>query len=224
MKITCVIFLLGTLLFQSTSFAEQFSAEIFVSDFDELPVEKIEVHFYQESGEFIGKGTTNELGKFNVELSPGEYELKLIQNGEIKKEAPLNIPELDGRKIYNRVRIQILYESRDVFEIENLNFETNSAEILAESYEILDKLVTYLLSESDSKFEVAGHTDSDGADKANETLSLARAESVKTYLVSKGVPAEQLTTKGYGETVPIADNNSEEGKSKNRRTELKKLE
>ena len=224
MKITSIIILLGALLFQTTSFAEQFSAEIFVSDFDELPVEKMEVHFYQKSGGFIGKGTTNDQGKFNVNLSPGEYELKLIQDGEIKKEAPLNIPELEGRKIYNRVRIQILYEAREVFEIENLNFETNSAEILQESYEILDKLVTYLLSESDSQFESAGHTDSDGSVQSNESLSLARAESVKTYLVSKGVSAEQLLAKGYGESEPIADNGSEEGKSKNRRTELKKLD
>ena len=224
MKINQILIVLIGLLCMPSVFAEEFAAEIFVSDFDELPVDKMEVHFFSDEGAFLGKGLTGVEGKFNFNLSPGEYELKLIQNGEIKKEAPLSIPELEGRKIYNRVRIQILYEARTFFEIENLNFETNSAEIMPASYEILDKLVTYLLSEAENKFELAGHTDSDGSEKSNEELSLARAEAVKTYLIGKGISAEQLITHGYGESQPVAENKTEEGKAKNRRTELKKID
>lgn len=223
MKTTRIFILLMSLLALTIAKAETFSAEIFVSDFDESPVGQMEVHFYNSVGIFLGKGTTNNNGKFNFDLSAGEFSLKLIRNGEVKKEAPLTIPELEGRKIYNRVRIQILYEAREAFEIENLNFETNSAEILSESFEILDKLVTFLFSESDSKFELVGHTDSDGSELSNKELSLARAESVKVYLVSKGVSPNQLATNGYGESKPIADNLTEEGRAKNRRTELKKI-
>lgn len=223
MKSTKILFLFLTVLFLNEAKAEKFSAEIFVSDFDEFPVEQMEVHFYSKEGIFLGKGKTNNKGKFNFELSAGEFSLKLIQQGEVKKEAPLSIPALEGRRIYNRVRIQILYEERETFEIENLNFETNSAEILPDSYQVLDKLVTFLLGEADSKFEIAGHTDSDGSEQSNKELSLARAEAVKMYLIQKGVAEGQLIAKGYGELMPISDNETEEGKAKNRRTELKKF-
>ncbi len=69
--------------------------------------------------------------------------------------------------------------------------------------------------------EIGGHTDNVGDDKSNELLSQRRAESVKQYLVKKGVKPERVQTKGYGESMPIADNDSEEGRQKNRRTELK---
>jgi OOP family OmpA-OmpF porin len=73
------------------------------------------------------------------------------------------------------------------------------------------------------KVEIGGHADSRGSDEHNMKLSQARAESVRDYLISQGVPAEQLTAMGYGETMPIGDNNTEEGRAKNRRVELKRM-
>ena len=65
-----------------------------------------------------------------------------------------------------------------------------------------------------------GHTDSDGSDAMNQKLSVARAESVKTYLVSKGIEANRVYTEGKGEKSPVADNKTKEGKAKNRRVEI----
>jgi OOP family OmpA-OmpF porin len=72
----------------------------------------------------------------------------------------------------------------------------------------------------DGKVEVAGHTDSRGSDAYNMDLSLRRAQSVRDYLVTKGIPSDRLVINGYGESQPIADNTTEEGRFQNRRVEL----
>jgi outer membrane protein OmpA-like peptidoglycan-associated protein len=76
---------------------------------------------------------------------------------------------------------------------------------------------------SEIKVEIEGHTDASGSEAHNLKLSQQRAESVRDYLVSKGVEASRLVAKGYGESQPIADNDSPEGMAKNRRVELKKV-
>ena len=73
------------------------------------------------------------------------------------------------------------------------------------------------------KIEIAGHTDNKGDKKYNQTLSQKRAETVVNYIVKKGIAITRLTAKGYGDTTPIAPNDTEENKAKNRRTELKVL-
>jgi OOP family OmpA-OmpF porin len=73
------------------------------------------------------------------------------------------------------------------------------------------------------KVEVAGHTDNVGTDAYNLKLSQGRATAVRDYFVSQGVPSSQLTVKGYGESDPIADNNTDEGRERNRRSELRIL-
>ena len=71
------------------------------------------------------------------------------------------------------------------------------------------------------KVEISGHTDNVGTDEDNQILSENRAESVRKYLVENGIPEELLTTKGYGESRPIESNNTEYGRHKNRRVEIK---
>ncbi|MEZ5478056.1 MAG: OmpA family protein [Thiolinea sp.] len=64
---------------------------------------------------------------------------------------------------------------------------------------------------------MGGHTDSDGSEAYNQTLSQQRADAVRTYLQNKGIPAELMTTRGFGESQPVASNNTAEGKARNRR-------
>jgi len=107
--------------------------------------------------------------------------------------------------------------------LEGVNFLTNKAVLLENAKRILDYVATSLIAHPEVNVEIGGHTDADGSEKYNLKLSEQRAKAVLDYLVEKGVPATQLTSKGYGEAQPTADNTTDEGKAKNRRVELKRM-
>ena len=107
--------------------------------------------------------------------------------------------------------------------IQGINFKTAQAKILPGSYAILDRAVEVLKRYPDIRMEVSGHTDSRGKADYNRDLSQRRADSVKLYLISKGIDSSRLMSVGYGLDRPIADNLTESGRSKNRRTEFRLL-
>jgi len=107
--------------------------------------------------------------------------------------------------------------------LEGVNFETNKATLLEGAANILDRVAESLIAHPEVNVEVGGHCDADGSASYNLKLSQRRANAVRDYLIKMGVPAAQLTAKGYGETQPIADNVTPEGKEKKRRVELKRM-
>jgi outer membrane protein OmpA-like peptidoglycan-associated protein len=107
--------------------------------------------------------------------------------------------------------------------LEGVNFRSGTADLLPEARTTLDKVAATLGKLTDLKVEVAGHTDAVGNPDLNQRLSVARAEAVVRYLTGKGVPADRLVAKGYGQDKPIADNTTPAGKRKNRRVELQPL-
>lgn len=104
--------------------------------------------------------------------------------------------------------------------IEGANFDTDSAKLKPEADARLDEVVAFAAKYPGSKLEVTGHTDSSGSVAWNEKLSAARAESVKAYLIGKGMAAERINTRGVASAQPVADNNSVEGRAQNRRVEI----
>jgi OOP family OmpA-OmpF porin len=106
--------------------------------------------------------------------------------------------------------------------LQNVNFETNKADILPESYPTLDAVGMLLSKWPQLKLEIGGHTDARGSAIRNQKLSEARALSVKTYLLGKfdKLTADQFTVKGYGKSKPIAPNTNELNWAKNRRVEF----
>ena len=103
-----------------------------------------------------------------------------------------------------------------------INFDVNKATIKQESMGTLNGIVQILKDNPEIKFEVGGHTDSDGDDGFNMKLSQARADAVRNQLVSMGVDGGRLSSKGYGKTKPLSDNKTWEGKANNRRVEFVK--
>lgn len=101
-----------------------------------------------------------------------------------------------------------------------VNFDFDKSIVREADFANLDQDAATLKEWGDVKVEVAGHTDSIGSDSYNIKLSERRAEAVRTYLVGKGIAADRLSAKGYGESQPIADNATAEGRFKNRRVEL----
>jgi len=99
-------------------------------------------------------------------------------------------------------------------------FDTNKATIKSVSFALLNDVAQALTDNPKIKVEIGGHTDSQGNDSFNLKLSQKRAESVRTYLIKKGVTSDRLVPKGYGENVPIADNRTSDGRAQNRRVEF----
>lgn len=104
--------------------------------------------------------------------------------------------------------------------LKHVNFETGSSALTADSRYELDNLVTAMTTYPSLVIEVAGHTDNVGDPAANMTLSGQRAASVAKYLTDRGIPASRLRPRGYGDTKPVAENDTEENRAKNRRTEF----
>ncbi|MBL0126657.1 MAG: PD40 domain-containing protein [Flavobacteriales bacterium] len=104
--------------------------------------------------------------------------------------------------------------------LRNIFFNTASFELLPTSNAELEKLVKLLKTNPTLRIELGGHTDDVGADAANMTLSDQRAKAVRDFVVAQGIDATRITAKGYGETKPIAKNDTEEGRAQNRRTEV----
>jgi outer membrane protein OmpA-like peptidoglycan-associated protein len=99
-------------------------------------------------------------------------------------------------------------------------FDTGKYDLRSTARESLAKLSGIVLAHPGLKLDIEGHTDSTGSDELNQKLSEQRAEGVKEYLIEQGLDRNSLTAKGFGKTMPIASNQTKEGRQKNRRVEL----
>lgn len=104
-----------------------------------------------------------------------------------------------------------------------VEFETGNATLTPQGQRVLEDLLPVLRTLQGRRFEIVGHTDSDGARAQNMVLSAARAETVKAYLVQRGIPEGVLSTSGVGPDRPVADNATPEGRARNRRIEFRVL-
>lgn len=129
-----------------------------------------------------------------------------------------------NKAIYAPVDSIINYVDEPVIEkkfiIENIFFETNSSVLTDQSIPALDELVQHLANHHELSIKISGHTDNIGDDNFNLSLSSSRAESVVNYLVENGIDSNRLSFQGYGETLPLKSNDSEEGRQQNRRVEF----
>ena len=106
------------------------------------------------------------------------------------------------------------------FVFDNLNFQAATTELTPESQPTVNNLASVLKAYPNSRVQLVGYTDNTGAPDANQTLSQNRADAVKSILVNQGVSADRITTQGQGQNNPVASNDSEDGRLRNRRTEL----
>ena len=158
-----------------------------------------------------------------IDLKKGEeFRVSCFVNGEEFKFDEVIYIEKNKNIISANIDLQFdLYES--IFEIKNLNFKTAKYNIEEKYFQELDNLKSLLVNENEIKIEIAGHTDNNGSELANQLLSENRAKSVKSYLVKNGIDKLRINYVGYGEKQPIANNNSKQGREKNRRIEIRIL-
>lgn len=169
--------------------------------------------------------SNDKLGDFLLCLPSGkDYAMFVSKEGYLFYSGNFSLKNYTSPQPYElNIQLQKL-KAGDPIVLNNVFFNTNSFELLPSSKVELDRLADLLLKNPTIKVEIGGHTDNVGNDADNLKLSENRAKSVVDYVVSKGVEATRITAKGYGETMPTADNATEEGRAKNRRTELKIVE
>lgn len=165
-------------------------------------------------------------GAFNITLPPGKYQAVVKAAGYFQQGSALVIEPLGTTTIHftlKKLPSKRLTElTRDKIEISTrIPFELGKARLLKASEFVLDDVVDVLLQNPQiGKVRVEGHSDSTGDDSVNGLLSQQRAESVMEYLIARGVPASRLAAQGYGHTRPIASNETDDGRAKNRRVEF----
>jgi outer membrane protein OmpA-like peptidoglycan-associated protein len=111
-------------------------------------------------------------------------------------------------------------EIGQIVRLNNVFFDFDKWDLRPESFVELDRVVTLLKDNPAIEIEMSAHTDSKGSDDYNFRLSDNRAKSVKDYIISKGIPESRIASKGYGETKPVATNDTDEGRQLNRRVEF----
>jgi outer membrane protein OmpA-like peptidoglycan-associated protein len=161
---------------------------------------------------------TSSAGIYKKEVPPGTYEIKVEKEGYVPDGGVVVVEA--GETVTKDFE---LFKKEEKIILRGINFEFNSAVIKPSSYPVLDEAVELLKKHPKVIVEIGGHTDAVGSDAYNLKLSKLRAESVKKYLVRKGIDPSRLRTRGYGETMPIADNSTPAGRELNRRIEFKIL-
>ena len=163
-----------------------------------------------------GNGSINELDLAKIGYTNQVKYIKVVG-----KDSKGSSPGFDIGCIYG---LPGANKSAEVIVLENVLFETNKTVLLQESFETLNQLVKQLQANKSVQIEIRGHTDNIGEEAKNQILSEQRAKAVLDYLVSQGIEAKRLSYHGFGSTQPIASNDTNEGRTKNRRVEFLKVE
>jgi outer membrane protein OmpA-like peptidoglycan-associated protein len=161
-------------------------------------------------------------GDFLATLTAGKnYGLNISRTGYLFYSENFSLVGYQSSSPFN---INVLLEPIEIGNkviLKNIFFDTNKFDIKPESRSELQKLIDFLLFNPTLRIEISGHTDNVGNDALNQTLSENRAKAVYDYLVANKMDANRLVFKGYGKTQPIAPNDTDDNRGKNRRTEFK---
>lgn len=164
-------------------------------------------------------------GNFLLPLPTGkDYGISVQADGYLFHSENINMPDTGGYKeVVKVIELKKVKVGRTIV-LNNVFYDFDKATLRPESSTELDALVQLLKDNGKLRIELGSHTDDKGADDYNQKLSEARAASVVAYLAGKGIERDRLVAKGYGETSPVAANDTDENRQLNRRTEFKVLE
>lgn len=177
-------------------------------------------------GKNYGVARTNpKTGAYKIVLPYGiNYDFNANAKDYIGVSENLDLTDVGEYKEIERDLFLVPIEVGSTVRLNNIFFETGSATLKPESFSELNRVVEFMENNPSVKIELGGHTDNVGNDDFNMKLSQDRVNSVLSYLKSKNVDESRIVAKGYGESKPIADNDTEEGKQKNRRVQFIILE
>ena len=169
---------------------------------------------------------SDDSGKFETRVPTGDkYDIFIMGFKDTISQNVMDIRALGPNSYYKEpFMVNLEFDPPKTFVLENVEFDFGKSTLRTQSFGTLDDLVDYLKRKPHERIEIGGHTDNVGSDAKNLALSLERAKSIVSYLTAKGIESERLVAKGYGAEEPIEENTTEEGRQKNRRTEVKILD
>ncbi len=195
--------------------------EVKVMDFENNVKEGEQILLEGMHNQKVFTGITDASGSFSLLIPEGDTYLIRIKNFSDKIDYnKMSIPAAPG-KYTSQLTIQ--FETPKVYTLKDVYFDTGKSTLRPESTPALNELLKVMQLKKHMHVEIAGHTDNIGDDHKNMVLSESRAEAVRQFLVNKGIDGQRIKAKGYGETEPVADNSTTEGRQKNRRTEVRIL-
>jgi len=183
--------------------------------------ERIKQQSEQFALKILGVRTVN--NQITVAANETAADVSIPETDTIKKAAPIAKPvvePLPTEDTSQSAELTCQQNFNGLLADNKIQFATNSAEIADTSHTLLLDIVSIALQCPNARIEISGHTDSRGSEEYNLNLSQTRASSVMSFLVTNGVKAERLSAVGYGETNPIADNETDVGLARNRRIEF----
>ena len=207
------------------SFPKMATVNVTVTDMKARPRKGEEVIFRGENTGKIFSGLSDAAGKIKQLLPPGDsYNVSVKSITDTTKYTIITVPAIAEDEYFTEpFWVNIKFDPPRHYLLDNVHFDFDKATLRPDSYTQLKELLEYLQRHEDVKIEIAGHTDNIGTDAHNLKLSQDRANTIRTYLTGKGIKISRLTAKGYGATLPVADNATEEGRQLNRRTEVRIL-
>ncbi len=180
------------------------------------------MEFYEPStGERRALVVSDTTGSYTVSLpEPQAYAIEINASGYLYYLDILDYTSASGDEKLRQDFFLRKVEVGTKVVLDHIYFETGKAILRPESEEALNQVLRFLENNPTMRLEISGHTDNTGSLRINQKLSRDRASSVVNYLVGKGIPQEMLESKGYADTQPVAENNTTEGRTKNRRVEF----
>ena len=174
------------------------------------------------SKQTLSRVQTDEHGRYLITLPIGkDYAFNVNRPGYLFYSDNFSLSQRPTDSTYEKDIPLLPIEANASIILRNIFFDVNKFDLKPESQVELDKIVQLLNDNPTLRIEISGHTDNEGTPAANLALSNSRAKSVVNYLQSKGIASQRLQAKGYGETKPVADNKTADGRAVNRRTEMK---
>ncbi len=193
------------------------------------PVEAKIIYEDMADGEEVGTATTNPLtGEYKIVLPYGKkYSMRAVAPNFIAEGENVDLTDsattAQGkgfREIANKSLKLVPIEAGQVVRLNNISFQFAKATLTSESCPELDRIALTMTESPKLTIELGGHTDNVGGDAANLKLSQDRADTVREYLIGKGIEPDRIASKGYGEARPVATNDTPEGQAANRRVEF----
>jgi outer membrane protein OmpA-like peptidoglycan-associated protein len=197
------------------------------------PIPGIVVSMVSKGGKKFYTEETDAEGYAEVLVPTGtDYELVYLSLGKRDVNAKVSVKDKPNQNI----KLTLRYKKRVVekkspvesanepgFLLDGVNFQSGKATILPESFPRLDSVLEFMTHKKSARIIITGHTDNVGKPAANKVLSEQRAQACKDYMVERGIDASRIEAVGFGDEQPVAPNETEEGRQRNRRIEAKEL-